>query len=58
MIDAVIYGMIPKAKTVRRLKFPPENRSRKPKTVPDAWLKKFSRAAASMPGVGICAPIR
>ena len=31
MIDAVMYGMMPRAKTVRRRMLPPANRSKKPK---------------------------
>jgi hypothetical protein len=34
MIDAEMYGMIPSAKTVRRRRFPPENRSTMPRSVP------------------------
>ena len=34
MIDAVMYGMMPSAKTVRRRMLPPANRSKKPKIEP------------------------
>ena len=34
MIDAEMYGMMPRAKTERRRSAPPEKRSRKPKTPP------------------------
>ena len=34
MIDAVMYGMMPRANTVRRRMLPPANRSKKPKIDP------------------------
>ena len=34
MIDAVMYGMMPRANTATRLSAPPENRLRKPTTPP------------------------
>ena len=50
--------MIPRAKTERRSKAPPENMSIKLKRVPLAWEKKAANAAASIPGVGTCTPMR
>ena len=43
MIDAVMYGMIPKAKTVSRRMLPPANRSKKPKIDPELELKNSSQ---------------
>ena len=40
MIDAVMYGMMPRANTATRLSAPPENRLRKPTTPPAPLLKK------------------
>ena len=34
MIDEVMYGMIPSAKTANCVSAPPENRFRKPRTPP------------------------
>ena len=52
MIDAVMYGMMPSAKTATRRSAPPENRSRNPATpaVPDS--KNFWSASRSTPGTG------
>src|SRR5688500_372365 len=58
MIDAEMYGMMPRAKTERRERAPPEKRSRKPKTPPPIALKNSDRATGSMPGVGMCDPRR
>ena len=58
MIDAVMYGVMPSAKTDSRRSAPPENTSRKPSRPPALALKNSSRAEASRPGVGMCEPIR
>src|SRR5688572_14260142 len=58
MIDAEMYGMIPRANTDRRLNAPPEKRSRKPKTPELTALKNSDRATGSTPGVGMCEPRR
>src|SRR5690348_1807542 len=58
MIDAVMYGMIPRAKIVSLRKFPPLKRSKMPRTEPCDCLKICSSTPALMPGVGICAPMR
>src|SRR5688500_17786712 len=58
MIDAEMYGMMPRAKIERRLRAPPEKRSRKPNTPPPIALKNSDRATGSMPGVGMCDPRR
>src|SRR3984893_12189401 len=46
MMDAVMYGMMPRAKIVKRRRLPPLNRSKIPST------------RQLMPGVGMCAPMR
>ena len=58
MIDAVMYGVMPRAKTERRRRAPPENMSRNPRSPPALALKNSSSAWASSPGVGMCAPTR
>src|SRR5438445_779281 len=58
MIDAEMYGMMPSAKMVRRLRFPPENRSRNPRMPPPCWRKNDSSAWKLIPGTGICPPTR
>jgi hypothetical protein len=40
MMEAEMYGMIPKAKTVSFSRAPPENMSNIPRSVPFAWAKK------------------
>jgi hypothetical protein len=35
MIDAVMYGMMPRAKTVSLRRFPPEKRSTRPRAEPE-----------------------
>ena len=58
MIDAEMYGMIPRAKIVMRPSAPPENRFRKPRIVPLAWFVNSAIATGSTPGVGMNAPRR
>ena len=58
MIDAVMYGMIPNAKTDSRLMLPPANRSKKPKIDPELELKNSSHRVMLMPGVGMWPPRR
>ena len=56
MIDAVMYGVMLKAKIVKLLNDPPENRSKISKSpLPE---KALSSCALSMPGTGILAPTR
>jgi len=50
--------MIPKAKMVARLRFPPTNRSYIPNRVPRWARKNSARTWVSMPAVGRCPPIR
>ncbi len=59
MIDAVMYGMIPRAKMANWLSAPPENRLRKPSVpwVSAAFWSCFT-AWKSTPGTGIEAPSR
>ena len=58
MMEAEMYGMMPRAKTERRRSAPPEKRSRKPKTPPLIDLKNSESATGSTPGVGMCEPSR
>ena len=59
MIDAVMYGMIPRAKMAKFVSAPPENSDRKPR-MPLVSARDFScvRAPTSMPGTGRWAPSR
>ncbi len=54
MIDAVMYGMIPRAKMANWVSAPPEKSWRKPTTPPplSAWRFSSSTASRSMPGAG------
>ena len=52
MIEAEMYGMMPRANTVSRRRFPPEKRSTMPRRPLCIWLKRAASAAASMPGRG------
>ncbi len=60
MIDAVMYGMMPRANTPARKKAPPTNRLNSPNRPP--WLPDASvivwRACASMPGIVMYDPKR
>src|ERR1017187_3652951 len=58
MIDAVMYGMMPRAKMVSLRMLPPANMSKNPKTVPDCELKNSCQRWMLMPGVGIWPPSR
>src|SRR5882762_6174351 len=58
MIEAEMYGMIPRAKTVTRERFPPENMSTSPNQFERFCSKKSIRALALMPGVGTWLPRR
>src|SRR5258706_5589995 len=58
MIEAEMYGMIPSAKIVRRRRFPPENRSRKPRMPPPCCRKNDSSAWKLIPGTGMWPPTR
>ena len=58
MMEAVIYGMMPSAKIVKRRKLPPLNRSKMPSTEPADCLKSSSSTLVLIPGVGMCAPTR
>ena len=52
MIEAVMYGMIPRANTASLASAPPENRSRKPSTPAPLCWKIFLSASGSIPGTG------
>jgi len=58
MIDAEMYGMIPSAKIVNRDRAPPENMLNMPRMPPCCELKRSARTLGSMPGTGMCAPMR
>ena len=58
MIDAVMYGMMPRANTATRLSAPPENRLRNPTTPAPPSSKNCFRAVMSIPGTGTYAPKR
>src|SRR5436190_9758804 len=58
MIEAEMYGMMPRAKTVTLARFPPENMSTRPNQLPFCCSKKSMRAWALMPGVGTWLPRR
>ena len=58
MIDAEMYGMIPSAKMVKRDSAPPENMLNMSRIPPRFWLKSLVSSFGSMPGTGMCAPMR
>ena len=58
MIDAVMYGVMPSAKTESRRSAPPEKMSRNPRRPPAFDRKNSSNAVAFSPGVGMWDPIR
>src|SRR6185503_5310011 len=58
MIEAEMYGMIPSAKIVSRLRLPPEKRSRNPRIPPPCCRKNDSSAMKLIPGTGMCPPMR
>ena len=55
MIDDVMYGMMPSAKSANWVSAPPENSCRKPSTPEpcSAWRRSSSTASRSMPGAGM-----
>ncbi len=58
MIEALMYGITPKANRENRCRAPPVNMFKK-SNIPPAWLaKKFFSASGSTPGTGICVPSR
>src|SRR5713101_8420966 len=58
MIEEVMYGMMPRAKIVRRRKLPPLKRSKRPRTDPADCAKSRSNSVTLIPGVQMCAPTR
>src|SRR6266568_1009958 len=58
MMEAEMYGMIPRAKIVSRLRLPPENRSRNPRIPPPCCRKNDSSAWKLIPGTGMWPPTR
>jgi hypothetical protein len=58
MIEAEMYGMIPRAKIESLSSAPPENMLNMLKIVPDCASKNCSSANGSIPGTGINVPIR
>ena len=57
-MDADMYGMIPSAKTVKRDSAPPDIRFAIPRMPPSWPLKNCCNWFGSIPGTGMCAPIR
>ena len=57
-MDAVIYGMMPRAKIVRRRRLPPENMESSPSRPAPACVKNCSKAEVLIPGVGTNDPSR
>ena len=58
MIEAEMYGMMPSAKMVKRDSAPPENMLNMPR-MPPCWpLNSSASTFGSMPGTGMCAPMR
>src|SRR6266481_4053294 len=58
MIEEVMYGMMQRAKIVRRRKLPPLKRSKRPRTDPADCAKSRSNSVTLIPGVQMCAPMR
>src|SRR5215471_21565857 len=58
MMDALMYGMMPRAKMVTRDRFPPENMSYRPNIVLDTWFAIFRTAAPFTLADGILCPMR
>ena len=58
MMDAEMYGMMPRVKIENCSSAPPANMSYMPKRVFPALAKKFWSAVRSTPGFGMKIPIR
>ena len=58
MIEAEMYGMMPSAKIVKRDSAPPENMLNMSRMPPRFCWKSFASSFGSMPGTGMCAPMR
>ena len=58
MMDAEMYGMIPRAKIEKRESAPPENMLNRPRIPPWFWRNKSASASGLMPGTGMCVPKR
>ena len=58
MIDAEMYGMMPSAKIVKRDSAPPENMLNMPRMPPCCAWNSSASTFGSMPGTGMCAPMR
>src|SRR4030066_375012 len=58
MMDAEIYGMTPSARTEKRSSAPPENMLNRSTIDPWVCLNISASATGSIPGTGICVPIR
>jgi hypothetical protein len=56
MIDEVMYGMIPRAKTASCVSAPPENRLMNESALFCIPWENCCAFWTSMPGVGMCAP--
>src|SRR5690606_39873037 len=58
MIDAEMYGLLPRANTEERDSAPPENMLTRPRIPPDCELNSWRMASGLIPGTGICVPSR
>ena len=58
MIDAEMYGMMPSAMTLKRSSAPPENMLNRLKMPPDCCWNSCPKRSGSIPGTGMCVPMR
>jgi hypothetical protein len=58
MIDAEMYGMMPRANTEARDSAPPENMSNMPRMPPDWESNSCLSCSGSIPGTGMYEPMR
>ncbi|CFN76999.1 Uncharacterised protein [Bordetella pertussis] len=58
MMDAEMYGMIPRAKMEKRDSAPPENMLNRPRIPPSCWRNRSASASGLMPGTGMWVPRR
>ena len=58
IIEALMYGMMPRANIVTFDKAPPENMSKNPIKAPPFSVRNLLNASPFIPGVGIWQPIR
>ena len=58
IMDELMYGMTPRANIERLLKPPPVNMSNMPSSVPCCISNHSFMIVESIPGVGMCMPMR